>query len=69
MAQMCQVMQEHAIGVLNAGMSIRAVSVWLNVHYSTKARLRERFQQTGRVASRPQRRRPRATTHALDRYV
>ena len=39
MAEMCQVMRERAIGVLDAGMSIRAVSVLLNVNHSTKARL------------------------------
>jgi hypothetical protein len=66
---MCEVMQERAIGLLNAGMFIRAVSVWLNVHHSTKARLRERLQQTQRATNRPQRRRPRATIPAQEFYV
>jgi hypothetical protein len=62
MAQMCQVMQERVVGMLNAGMSISAVSVWLIVHHSIKARLRELLRQTGEAVIRPQRRRPRATT-------
>ena len=69
MAQMNQVMRERAIGMLNAGMSIRAIAAQLNVHHSTIIRLRQRFQQTGRTANRPHRRRPRATTPAQDRYI
>ena len=69
MAQMNQVMRERAIGMLNAGMSIRAIAAQLNAHYSTIIRLRQRFQQTGRTANRPHRRRPRANTPAQDRYI
>ena len=65
MAQMNQVMREHAIGMLNAGMSIRAIAAQLNVHHSTIIR----FQQTGRTANRPHQRRPRAATLAQDRYI
>jgi hypothetical protein len=36
MTQMCQVMRERAIGMLNAGIPIRAVSVCLNIHHTTK---------------------------------
>ena len=50
-------------------MSIKVVSVWLNVHHSTKVHLRERFQQIGRAANRPQWRHPRVTTPAQDCYV
>jgi transposase len=57
-------MKERAVGVLYIGMFIRLVTVWLNIHHSTKARLRERFQQTGRAAERPQWRCPRTATPA-----
>jgi IS30 family transposase len=66
---MNQVMWEPAIGMLNAGMSIRAIAAQLNVHHSTIIRLRQHFQQTGRTANRPHLRHPRATTPAQDRYI
>ncbi len=37
MPQMSQVLREHAIGMLTAGMSTRAVACELNVHFSPQA--------------------------------
>ena len=69
MPQMPQVMRERAIGMLNAGMSVRAVAVQCQVHFSTISRLRNRFRQFGATANQPHARRPRATTPAQDRYI
>ncbi|MEQ2241669.1 hypothetical protein ILYODFUR_027699 [Ilyodon furcidens] len=69
MPQMSQVMWERAIGMLDAGMSTRAVAARLNVHYRTIGRLRVRFQQTGTTANQPHPRRPRGTTPAQDHHI
>jgi hypothetical protein len=69
MPQMSQVMRERAIGMLDAGMSTRAVSVQLNVHQRTIGRLRRRFRVFGSTANRPHARRPRVTTPAQDRHI
>lgn len=69
MPQMSQVMRERAIGMLDAGMSTRAVSVQLNVHYRTIGRLQQRYRQYGTTANRPHARRPRVTTPAQDRHI
>ena len=69
MPQMSQIMRERAIGMLDAGMSTRAVAAQLNVHYWTIGRLRVRFRQTGRTANRPHPRRPRVTTRAQDLHI
>lgn len=69
MPQMSQVMRERAIGMLDAGMSTRAVAAQLNVHYRTIGRLRIRFRQTGSTANQPHPRRPRVTTPAQDRHI
>ncbi len=42
---MSQVLREHAIGMLTAGMSTRAVAHELNVHFSTISRLQREFQR------------------------
>ena len=69
MPQMSQVMRERAVGMLNAGMSIRAVSIQFNVHYRTISRLRRRFRDFGSTANRPHARRPRVTTRAQDGHI
>ena len=69
MPQMSQVMREHAIGMLHAGMSCRAVSVQMNVHHSTISRLRQRFGELGTTANRAHARRPRVATPAQDRHI
>lgn len=62
-------MRERAIGMLEAGMSTRAVGAQLNVHYRTIGRLWQRFRQYGTTANRPHPRRPRVTTPAQDRHI
>lgn len=66
---MTQILRERAIGMMNAGMAIRAVAAALNVHHSTIIRLRRRFRQFGTTVNRPHARRPRETTPAQDRYI
>lgn len=69
MPQLAQNLRERAIGMLNAGMTIRDVAAAVNVHHSTISRLRNRFQQFGMTANRPHARRQRETTQAQDRYI
>ncbi len=69
MPQMSQVLREHAIGMLNAGMSTRAVTCELNVHFSTISCLQRRFREFGSTSNRPHNRRPRVTTLALDLHI
>ena len=69
MPQMPQILKERAVGMHNAGMSIRAVGRQLNIHFSTISRLRHRFRQTGNTCNRPHNRRPRVTTPDQDRYI
>ncbi len=66
MPQMSQVLREHAIGILTAGMSTRAVAHELNVHFSTISRLQRRFREFGITSNWPHNRRPRVTTQAQE---
>ncbi|KAL2099420.1 hypothetical protein ACEWY4_005900 [Coilia grayii] len=60
---MPQNMRERAIGMLDAGMSVRVVARQCSVHYSTISRLRQHFRQFGSTASRPHDCRP-GSVHA-----
>ncbi len=64
MPQMSQVLREHAIGMLTAGMSTRAVAHELNNNFSTISHLQRRFREFGNTSNRPHNRRPRVTTPA-----
>ena len=65
MPQMSQVLREHDIGVLTAGMATRAVARELNVHFSTISHLQRRFRQFASTSNR----RPRVTTPAQDLHI
>ena len=69
MPQMSQAMRERAVGMMDAGMSARAVSVQLSVNHRTVSRLRQRVREFGSTANRPHARRPRVTTPAQDRHI
>lgn len=61
--------RNQAIGMLQGGMGVRAVSLHFGVSPSTISRLRDRFDETGSVQERPRSGRPRKTTDVEDRYV
>ncbi len=69
MPQMSQVLREHAIGMLTAGMSTRTVARELNVHFSTISCLQSRFREFGSTSNRTHNRRPRVTTPAQDLHI
>ncbi len=67
--QMSQVLREHAIVMLTAGMSTRAVACESNVHFSTISRLQRRFREFGSTSNRPYNHRPRVPTPAQDLHI
>ncbi len=69
MPQMSQVLREHLIGMLTAGMSTRAVVRELNVHFSTISRLQRCFRECGSTSNRPHNRRPYVTTSTQDVHI
>ena len=54
--------RERAIGMLNAGMSVRDIPQHFKGHESTIGRLQNRFQQTRNVVDQPRSGRPGKTT-------
>ncbi len=64
MPQMSQVLREHAIGILTAGMSTRAVACELNVNFSTISHLQRASQRSWQYSNRPHNRRAHVTTPA-----
>ncbi len=69
MLPMSQVLREHTIGMLTAGMSTRAVARELNINFSTISRLQGRFREFGSTSNRPHNRRSRVTTLAQDLHI
>ncbi len=69
MPQMLQVLREHVIGMLTAGMSTRAVAREFNVHFSTISRLQRCFREFGCTSNRPHNRRLRITTPAQNLHM
>ena len=61
--------RERAMGMLDAGMSVRRVAQHFNVHHSTISRLRRRHNVTGVVKDRPRPGRPRVLQAGDDRFV
>ncbi len=61
---MPQILRAHAIGMLTAGMSTRAVTRELNVHLSTVSHLQRRSREFGSTSNRPHNRRLCVTTPA-----
>ncbi|GFT50177.1 HTH_Tnp_Tc3_2 domain-containing protein [Trichonephila clavipes] len=59
----------HAVGCIEAGLSITDVAHFFGVHHSVISRLRKQFQTTQTVVRRPVGDRPRVTTPAEDRYI
>ena len=62
-------LREHAMGMLNAGMTVNAVA--MSIGCSTRAirHLRQRFQATGRTEDRSRSGRQRITMRGQDRYI
>jgi hypothetical protein len=66
---MSEVLREHSIGMLTAGMSTRAVVRQFNVYFSTISHLQRCFREFVSMPNRPHNRRPRVTTSALHIYL
>ena len=64
MAKLTIAQRNRAVGMLQTGMSSRAVARALNLFHSTILRLWTLFQQTGDVSERPKIGRPRVMTPA-----
>ena len=56
-----EVLREHAIGMLIAGMSTRAVARKCNVNFSNIKRLQHHFREFGSTSNRPHNRRRRVS--------
>ncbi len=69
MPQMSQVLWEHAIGMLTAGMSTRAVAHEFNVNFFTISHFQRHFIEFGSTSNRPHNRRPRVPTPAQDLHI
>ena len=69
MPQMNQALREHAIGMLTAGMSIRAVARELNANFSTITCLCRCAREFGSTSNRPHNRRPSVTTPAQNLHI
>ena len=55
---MPQILREHVIDMLNAGMFTRAVAREFNVNFSTISRLQPRLREFGSTSNQPHNRRP-----------
>ena len=64
-----QNLREHAIDILNDGMTMNAVSMNIGCFTRANLHLRQRFQATGRTEDRPYGGRPRVTTLGEDCYI
>ena len=69
MPQMSQVLRECAIGMLTAGMSIKAVARELNVNFSTIICCQCRFREFGSMSNQTHNHRPRVTATAQDLHI
>ena len=62
-------LREHAIGMLNAGMTMNAVAMSIGCSTCAIRHLRQRIQATGRTEDRSRSGRQRITMHGQDRYI
>ncbi|CAG2198640.1 unnamed protein product [Mytilus edulis] len=69
MTRLTPALRERAIGMIQAGMGMTAVSRAIGCKRLTLYRLQQRFQGTGSTADRPRSGRPRVTTIADDRFI
>ena len=67
MAELIIVQRNRAVGMLQTGMSSRAVAGAFNLCHSTILRLWTLFKQTGDLSDRPKTGRPRVMTPAQNR--
>ena len=69
MPRLSQEARNQAIGMIRAGMTMRAVAGLFNVDKNTVDRLVQRHRVSGSVTDRPRSGRPRVTTPAQDQYL